>query len=80
MTYKGDNIGVGDRVAFSRAYLQSTGQYTGWAPFARGAVRAMNELAPGCVLCHVMWDGKPITMTVNRANLWREDRLHLEPV
>jgi hypothetical protein len=78
--YKGENIGIGDRVRFSRAFLQSTGQYTGWAPFARGIVREMNTLSPGCTICAVQWDGGSAYAQVNRANLWREDRTHLEPV
>lgn len=31
-------IAVGDRVCYRRAFLQSTGQCTGEAPFARGVV------------------------------------------
>ena len=75
-------ITSGTRVAYSRQFLRSTGQYTGWAPFARGVVAtAVGDL----VL--VRWDAKnlsgepgPETSHVNVHNLVREDRIHLEPV
>lgn len=37
------NITIGTRVAFARAFLVSTGQYTGWRPFARAEVGNMSN-------------------------------------
>lgn len=71
-------ITKGHRVAFSRAFLRSTGQFTGWAPFARGTVEAFNPLG-GITLARIAWaDGARSSVNVN--NLVRVDRLHLEPV
>ena len=69
---------IGDRVAFSREFLRNTGQYTGWAPFARGEVIAHVELSKGHVLARILWDSCQIT-NVLPANLVREDRIPLEP-
>ena len=68
---------IGDRVAYSRAFLQSTVQHTGAAPFRRGRIVALNPLS-SVTLAEVMWaDG--MIGNVNVANLVRADRLHLEP-
>ena len=81
-------ITVGSRVAFKAAFLRSTGQITGWVPFARGAVVELETLSPGCTLAKIQWDDRrrfagepaPAQSRVNVANLIREDRIHLEPV
>lgn len=36
-------IKVGDKVCYSKRFLQSTGQYTGDLPFARGIVTALKS-------------------------------------
>lgn len=36
------NIVVGDKVAYSKKFLQSTGQLTGVVPFARGIVKEVH--------------------------------------
>jgi hypothetical protein len=74
-------ITVGCRVAFSRQFLRNTGQYTGWAPFARGKVTNIRVVTPGvlgCIIADIAWDDAPPS-PVNIANLVREDRIHLEP-
>lgn len=52
---------IGDRVRYSSAFLRSTGQVTGDAPFRRGvitaAVPSLGELPIVCVV----WDGEPAT-------------------
>ena len=51
-------IQVGDRVAYSAAFLRSTGQTSsvddvgGW----RGTVTALRELTPGFTLAEIAWD------------------------
>jgi hypothetical protein len=79
MTKKKINYWLGHRVAFSREFLRSTGQYTDWAPFARGEVVALDEISRGFVLATIRWDDAPMG-TVNVADLVREDRIHLEAV
>jgi hypothetical protein len=37
-------IQVGDQVKYRREFLQSTGQYTGCIPFARGTVTSLKRL------------------------------------
>ena len=71
---------VGERVAFSRAFLQSTGQIAGGVPFMRGKVEKLEELSPGFVLAYVLWDGAQEARPVNAENLVAVSRLHLEPV
>ena len=70
---------VGDKVAFSRAFLRSTGQFTGpeapasYGPFARGEV---HEHIPPYVW--IRWaDGQETR--VNPHNLVCVDELHKEP-
>lgn len=80
-------ITVGTRVAFKRAFLQSTGQFTGWVPFARGVV--VDVVLPGVPeIVRIKWDDRhriageanPPFSRANVNNLVREDRIHLEPV
>ena len=71
-------INIGDRVAFSRQFLKSTGQCTGWAPFARGTVSALAPLG-GIALAVIEWDGGQGSKVLV-SNLVRQDRIHLEAV
>lgn len=73
------SITVGTRVAFSREFCRNTGQLTGWTPFARGKVIAVDRLSCDCIIACVAWDGGAAG-TVNVKNLVREDMLHLERV
>lgn len=63
-------IKVGDKVAYSRTFLQSTGQYTGDVPFARGIVKALKAYGE-MVLATIEWDKPDIPEKVNVANLSR---------
>ena len=80
-------ITIGTRVAFKRAFLQSTGQISGWVPFARGVVIGIDpSFSSG--LASIKWDDRsriagqpnPVFSSVLVSNLVREDRIHLEPV
>jgi hypothetical protein len=61
-------INIGDRVAYSRNFLRSTGQDSGWAPFSRGTVMSFTA---GMAL--VRWDGIATPTTINIYNLVREE-------
>ena len=61
---KAINLAIGDKVAFSAAFLRSTGQFSGRAPALRGTITALDDLG-GCVLASIDWhDG-----TQSRANV-----------
>lgn len=80
----------GDRVAFARAFLRSTGQFTGpeaptsYGPFARGEVERVHRGWRGpfdpdsrvSPWVDVRWDDGR-RGTVHVGNLVRVDRLHL---
>jgi hypothetical protein len=61
-------IQVGDKVCYSRQFLQSTGQLTGEAPFARGVVTALVPLG-STTLAEIDWQGADLPPRVNIANL-----------
>lgn len=61
-------IQVGDRVAFSKQWLQSTGQLTGDIPFARGTVKELKPLGE-TILVTVDWNDPNIPQKVNVSNL-----------
>lgn len=57
-------IALGDKVAFSAAFLRSTGQFSGRTPALRGTVAAIEDLG-GCVLALVQWhDGTEFRVNV----------------
>lgn len=77
-------ITKGSRVAFTREHLRNTGQFTGWAPFARGVVVSMGTPLPrfkgdrgGPRLVCIAWDDGTRSRALS-VNLVREDRIHLE--
>ena len=63
------NIKVGDQVAYSAAWLRSTGSYTGELPQARGVVKVTLKETGGLKLALIQWDRPDIPDTVNVANL-----------
>jgi hypothetical protein len=74
-----NSINIGCRVAFSRQFLRNTGQFTGWAPFARGVVTWQSApIRDGMHRVTVEWDDKSLSNVLD-CNLVREDRIHLEP-
>ncbi len=62
-------IQVGEIVGYSKAFLQSTGQYTGDAPFARGKVIALHPLGAETILAQIEWDKPDLPDRVNVKNL-----------
>ena len=62
-------IQVGDIVGYSKAFLQSTGQYTGDVPFARGKVTALHLLGTETILAEIEWDKPDLPSRVNVKNL-----------
>ncbi|APW58626.1 hypothetical protein [Paludisphaera borealis] len=62
-------IQVGDTVAYSKAFLQSTGQYTGDVPHARGKVTALQTLGKDVTLAEIEWDKPDLPGRVNVKNL-----------
>lgn len=64
-----------DRVKFSAAFCRNTGQHTGWTPFARGVVVALEypvRRTASYAIATVAWDDGKRT-TVNLANLVGEN-------
>ena len=62
-------IQVGDRVAYSKKFLQSTGQYAGDVPHARGTVTALKPLGTDVTLAEIAWDRDGLPERVNVKNL-----------
>jgi hypothetical protein len=62
-------IQVGDTVGYSKQFLQSTGQYTGDTPFARGKVTALLPLGSDTILAEIDWDKPDLPPHVNVQNL-----------
>ena len=62
-------IQVGDTVGYSKQFLQSTGQYTGDVPFARGKVTALLPLGSETVLAEIEWNSPDLPPRVNVKNL-----------
>jgi hypothetical protein len=62
-------IKVGDRVAYSKRFLQSTGQYTGDVPHARGTVTALQPVGKDMTLAEITWDTPDLPARVNVGNL-----------
>jgi hypothetical protein len=58
----------GDTVAFAKAFLQATGQYTGNAPLGRGTVKAVERLGE-TLLAEIDWGVDDLPGKVNVANL-----------
>ncbi len=62
-------IQIGDMVGYSKRFLQSTGQYTGDAPFARGKVIDLQSLGTDTILAYIEWDKPDLPARVNVKNL-----------
>ena len=73
-------IQVGDRVAYSRKFLQSIGSFTGDLPFARGTVTEIKTLGKEIVLATINWDDQKAELPerVNVANLCLVGRIQFE--
>jgi hypothetical protein len=72
-------IKVGDKVAYSTAFLKSTGEHTGPIPFARGVVTDLKKHGKDFEIATVKWDTPEAPEQTNSRNLVKVDRMHLEP-
>ena len=63
-------VQIGDRVAYSAKWLQSTGQVAGDIGHARGVVVALESPTPDWTLATIQWNGD-FPARVNVANLAR---------
>lgn len=61
-------IKVGDIVAYSKQFCQSTGQLTGDTPHARGKVVAVEQVG-GLMLAQIEWDKPDLPPRVSVKNL-----------
>ena len=59
---------IGDKVAYSVQFLQSTGQYTGEIPAARGVITGLKNLG-STTLAEIDWGNDNIPPRVNTTNL-----------
>lgn len=62
-------IKVGDRVAYSAAWLRSTGQFAGDICHAKGIVTALESVGPDITLAVIDWGNPDIPAKVNVRNL-----------
>ncbi|HEY5957924.1 MAG TPA: hypothetical protein VIV60_15280 [Polyangiaceae bacterium] len=73
---------VGDVVVLSRAFLQSTGQFTGDAPFDEGTIVHIDRMHPqlddGIALFTVLWKLRGAGKVLNKNVILKSHR-HLEP-
>jgi len=69
--HKPDELKVGDSVAYSRAFLQSIGAYTGDLPRAKGKLTGLVPVGRGLVLAEVTRDRAELPPRVNVKNLCR---------
>ena len=78
---KHPEITIGARVKYSRAFLRSTGMFSGPVPFAKGTVTAIQSYTGDCPdVATVQWDN--INSQLQRIlvnNLWPCAKGHLEP-
>jgi hypothetical protein len=65
---------VGDKVAYSKAFLQSTGSYTGDIPHARGKVTGLISIGE-TTLAEIAWDRPDMPTRVNVKNLVSDQRI-----
>ena len=72
-------INEGDRVAYSREFCRSIGEYTGELPMMRGKVMRIEEYDYGLRIAVVNWESDDGSSKINCANLWPADKLYLEP-
>ena len=62
-------IKIGDKVAYSKAFLKSIGAHTGDLPFARGTVTGIVELSKDLHLAEIDWGNPEVPDRVNVRNL-----------
>jgi hypothetical protein len=65
------DLEVGDRVAYSRAFLRSIGAFAGDMPHARGEITGLVPVGREVILAEVSWDRAELPARVNVKNLCR---------
>ena len=65
------DLAVGDRVAYSRAFLRSIGAFTGDMPHAKGEITKLVPVGREVTLAEVSWDRAELPPRVNIKNLCR---------
>ena len=70
-------IKVGDKVAYSKTFLKSTGSFAGDIPHARGQVTALVSLDE-VTLAEIDWDKPDMPERVNVKNLVTVKRIAFE--
>ena len=77
-----EEIRKGDVVMYARAFLRSTGQYTGPIPFMKGMVVDVEKKKGMPDVAHVLWNyedpSEEVMHRVLVTNLVKKSRLHLE--
>jgi hypothetical protein len=76
-TARKEPIKEGDRVAFSKQFLQGTGQYTGDMPHARGTVTGLKSPGSDTTVAEIEWDTPDVPAPVNVKNLTTTKRIAL---
>ena len=75
-----DEIAVGDKVKYSRKFLQSIGDYTSLGHLT-GVVIKLEKVSGGEItLAEIKWNDGEAPSKVNVKNLVLKSKLHLEPV
>lgn len=72
---RSQTIEVGDKVAYSRTFPRSTGQYTRDVPAAKGIVTALVPLGTETPLAEIEWDKPDLPARVDVNNLCRVNSL-----
>jgi hypothetical protein len=62
---------VDDTVAYTPAWLRSTGTYSGDLPQAKGKVLGLQAISPDVTLAEIEWDRPNLPAKVNVRNLCR---------
>ena len=62
------SLKVGDKVQYTKAWLRSTGMYTGDIPRAKGIIKKIEPLGQ-TALAHIKWDKPDVPPKVNVKNL-----------
>jgi hypothetical protein len=65
------NLAVGDRVAYTKAFLRSIGAFTGDMPHAKGDITNLVPVGREMMLAEVAWDRAELPARVNIKNLCR---------
>ena len=72
------NLQVGERVAYSAAFLRSTGQVVGPAGARRGVIIGFDVLSRDTTLARIEWEGEPPRQ--DDGEPWRVNVLNLARV